>query len=79
MDGVATMRIKNIVKVLAWLTLTFGLTLIAPTRVLAHCDSPTTFRSVVLPLPEGPTSAMNSPVRTSRSTPRKARTSCRPV
>jgi Family of unknown function (DUF6448) len=38
MDGVATMRIKNIVKVLAWLTLTLGLTLIAPTRVLAHCD-----------------------------------------
>jgi hypothetical protein len=32
------MRIKNIVKVLAWLTVTFGLTLIAPTRVLAHCD-----------------------------------------
>jgi hypothetical protein len=38
MDGVATMRIKNVVKVLAWLTLTFGLTLSAPTRVLAHCD-----------------------------------------
>ena len=32
------MRIKNIVKVLAWLTLSFGLTLITPTRVLAHCD-----------------------------------------
>jgi Family of unknown function (DUF6448) len=32
------MRIKNIVKVLTWLTLSFGLTLIAPTRVLAHCD-----------------------------------------
>ena len=32
------MTINNIVKVLAWLTLTFGLTLIAPTRVLAHCD-----------------------------------------
>jgi hypothetical protein len=32
------MRIKNVVKVLAWLTLTFGLTLSAPTRVLAHCD-----------------------------------------
>jgi len=39
MDGVATMRIKNIAKVLAWLTLTFGLTLIAPTQVQAHCDS----------------------------------------
>ena len=33
------MRIKNIAKVLAWLTLTFGLTLIAPTQVQAHCDS----------------------------------------
>ena len=33
------MRIKNIAKVLAWLTLTCGLTLIAPTRALAHCDS----------------------------------------
>ena len=32
------MRIKNIVKVLALLTLSFGLTLITPTRVLAHCD-----------------------------------------
>ena len=29
------MRIKNIAKVLAWLTLTSGLTLIAPTEVLA--------------------------------------------
>jgi hypothetical protein len=29
---------KNIIKVLASLTLTFGLTLIAPTRVFAHCD-----------------------------------------
>jgi hypothetical protein len=29
---------KNIAKVLAWLTLTSGLTLIAPTEVLAHCD-----------------------------------------
>jgi hypothetical protein len=32
------MRINNIVKVLAWLTLSVGLTLITPTRVLAHCD-----------------------------------------
>ena len=32
------MRIRNIVKVLAWLTLSVGLTLITPTRVLAHCD-----------------------------------------
>ena len=32
------MRIKNIVRVLAWLTLSFGLTLVTPTRVLAHCD-----------------------------------------
>jgi hypothetical protein len=29
---------KNIAKVLAWLTLTSGLMLIAPTEVLAHCD-----------------------------------------
>jgi hypothetical protein len=33
------MRINNIVKVLAWLTLSVGLTLITPTRVLAHCDA----------------------------------------
>lgn len=33
------MRIKDIVTVLACLTLTFGLTLIAPTQVFAHCDS----------------------------------------
>jgi hypothetical protein len=33
------MRIKNIVKVLAWLTFSVGLTLITPTRVLAHCDA----------------------------------------
>ena len=39
MDGVATMRIKDIVKILARLTLTYGFTLIAPTQVLAHCDS----------------------------------------
>jgi len=32
------MRIKSIVKVLAWLTLSFGLTVVTPTRVLAHCD-----------------------------------------
>jgi hypothetical protein len=32
------MRIKSTVKVLAWLTLSFGLTVVTPTRVLAHCD-----------------------------------------
>jgi len=37
-DGVAIMRIRNIVTSLTWPILAFGLTLITPTRVLAHCD-----------------------------------------
>src|SRR5687767_473818 len=32
------MRVRNIVRSLTWPLLTFGLTLTAPTRVLAHCD-----------------------------------------
>ena len=32
------MTIKNIVNLLSWLTLTFGLTLLTPAPVLAHCD-----------------------------------------
>jgi hypothetical protein len=32
------MRARNIVKSLTWPILAFGLTLTAPTRVLAHCD-----------------------------------------
>ena len=32
------MRIRHIVKSITWAILAFGLTLTAPTRVLAHCD-----------------------------------------
>ena len=32
------MRVRNVVKSLTWPILAFGLTLIAPSRVLAHCD-----------------------------------------
>ena len=32
------MTIKTIVNLLSWLTLTFGLTLLTPAPVLAHCD-----------------------------------------
>jgi hypothetical protein len=32
------MRVRNIVRSLTWPILAFGLTLVAPARVLAHCD-----------------------------------------
>ena len=32
------MKVRNVVKSLTWPMLAFGLTLIAPARVLAHCD-----------------------------------------
>ena len=41
-------------------------------------SAPSRLSSVVLPLPDGPTSARNSPFATSRSTPRSARTSWPP-
>ena len=40
--------------------------------------APMTFSSVVLPQPDGPMSATNSPRRTVRSTPRSAPTAVAP-
>ena len=45
---------------------------------VAKSMQPITFKSVVLPEPEGPTMLMNSPDSTVTSTPRKALTSVSP-